>query len=180
LELGDYATAKTNDVKHFDIYIPILGHHGDHNEIVAYAEIWGSTLSGTMKPIVWISGISKIENNLVLLHAHVNWFDTELLPPFTLKNVRIQDANYHIVLSQKDSIPLELELDDLKMLTIIPASYEEMTNGPRPSAYRLPENISFTAEEAPIILSHGRNLFTFSIFLYHSSRILCSTASLYT
>jgi hypothetical protein len=109
--------------------------------VTVSAEVWG-TQNGQAVPVAWISGLvtpQQIRNRLVLpLSLDGRWITLAgAQAPFELRNVRVQDVNTHIPLSQVATLALDIR----SLPSNIEATNvsEEMLMGVRPAAGGAPE-----------------------------------------
>ncbi|MDA3934737.1 MAG: conditioned medium factor [Gammaproteobacteria bacterium] len=112
----------------------------------AYAEVWGK-IGKQSVPVAWIGGMLSADNPQ--LHLDSRWIGLSGAgEPFELRNVRIEQADHFIVLSEASRMPLNIARLPAAA-TRAPASVDEaMLMGPRPQR-------ASTRASARLLLVHG-------------------------
>ncbi len=122
------------------------------NQVLVSAEVWGQDGAGTAVPVVWLSGIVNPQQSgsrLTLpLTLDSRWLElANTRPPYQLKNVRVQDVDTAVPLSQLNSLPLSLNYTGGKQT--VAAITDDMLMGPAPTTPAAPEN------SGVVMLIHG-------------------------
>jgi len=146
------------DVDNYDVDV-------SRRTIKAYAEVWGTGSSGyEYCPIAWVQAMVDPYTNsdgyrVITLQLHEDWVNkANANAPFQLRNVRLQDRHWNVLLSQRSAVFVDSSL----VTSFVPKPVsvsgdhritEEMSFGPRPAAMR---NVSaLSKSESKIILVHG-------------------------
>jgi hypothetical protein len=138
IELADLPVAsKVLDNNRVELQIPLLDSDTDLEKVLVYAEVWGTNAQGSWEAMSWISGISPLQQDENGLSApavlDVRWAALNgLNAPFELRNIRIQDVDTHIPLSQLPQLSVAIhELPGGASKTVTRIS-DEMLYGKRP------------------------------------------------
>lgn len=127
--------------------------NGNHaSQLLVSAELWGTDANGTAVPITWLSGIVSPQTNgsrLTLpLTLDGRWVELAgAKAPFELRQLRVQDVDTAVPLSQIDKLPLQLNYR-LGTLNVNGIS-QEMLMGAAPEAVGNP------AAAGRVMLVHG-------------------------
>lgn len=122
------------------------------NQVLVSAEVWGQDGTGTAVPVVWLSGMVNPQQSgsrLVLpLTLDSRWLElANARPPYQLQNVRVQDVDTAVPLSQLATLPLSLNYIAGKQA--VTAITNDMLMGPAPAAPSAPESAGV------VMLIHG-------------------------
>ncbi len=122
------------------------------NQVLVSAEVWGQDGAGTAVPVVWLSGMVTPQQNgsrLALpLTLDSRWIElANAHPPYQLQNVRVQDVDTAVPLSQRATLPLNLNYTTGKQ--IVTEITDDMLMGPAPAAPAPPESAGV------VMLIHG-------------------------
>jgi 5-hydroxyisourate hydrolase-like protein (transthyretin family) len=97
-------------------------------------EVWGTSAGGGWVPVAWIGGMAAIREGALELGLDTRWVELAgAREPFELRNVRIEDPNYFITVTDAGRMPLPMPA-----LPAVSAPVgqivvdEEMRMGPRP------------------------------------------------
>jgi len=169
IDLVGTATGIMTDSTHMTISLPVdaaAAANAGENTYRAYAEVYGTTVNGTVLPACWIGGITQVVTdgaastlNVVL---NTNWLTLAgVQAPLTLQNVLIQDTQSFVPLSEMASIAVNLNsvhsallkssLIDSKDISV---PTKEMKEGVMPAHMRAIKDAQ-PAVTGAILLLHG-------------------------
>ena len=159
-----YRYSKDKSIVYFDIATT-----GTSNEpVIAYAQVWGqsATKNSESVPVAWVESIVDVNTNTITLQLHHNWIVlAKAIPPFTLKEVSLQDKEINTIVSIAASIPVQ----ETSVATSITSDYyfdkivpsvvsaeitEPMKSGPRPAQF-MRNSTSMTGAGGKLVLVHG-------------------------
>ncbi|MCB8927697.1 MAG: conditioned medium factor [Ardenticatenaceae bacterium] len=109
----------------------------DVAQVQLYAELWGADADGQMMPITWVGGLVAPTADGVPVSIDGRWLSlANATAPFELRNVRLQDAQTHIPLTQLDSVSVNIPETVSRGVseTAVTEITEEMLMGERPTA----------------------------------------------
>lgn len=157
VELGGAAKALFDGFSSVDILVPFTGQEQGAARYLVFAEVWGTSILGADVPIAWTSAISDARKSHVELQLNTKWVAKALaLPPYSLRNVRIQDTNIQTVLATAPNVPLRFLGGVPKGLFSQKVDDEitfEMRNGRIPANFSQP--LQAGADSAKLLLIHG-------------------------
>ncbi|NJN53365.1 MAG: conditioned medium factor [Anaerolineae bacterium] len=121
-------------------------------QLLASTEVWGHDAAGTAVPIVWLSGMVSPQQNgsrLTLpLTLDSRWIELAgAHAPFELRQIRVQDVDTAVPLSQKESLPLNLNYTSGKQT--VPQITDDMLMGTAPATPLAPDSAGV------LMLIHG-------------------------
>eukprot|EP01088_Endostelium_zonatum_P021663 TRINITY_DN8700_c0_g1_i1.p1 TRINITY_DN8700_c0_g1~~TRINITY_DN8700_c0_g1_i1.p1 ORF type:complete len:691 (-),score=177.39 TRINITY_DN8700_c0_g1_i1:108-2156(-) len=159
---ANYRYSADKSIVYFDVAVT-----GRSSEpVLAYAQVWGQSATNPSQtvPVAWVESIVDVTNT-VTLQLHHNWVVlAKAVPPFTLKQITLQDKEINTILSQSSAIHVkETEGQTLSLLhlyknvvpTVTSTITEAMKYGPRPAQYTLTNATMSTASTGKLILVHG-------------------------
>jgi len=158
-----YRYSQDKSIVYFDVDVT-----GSSSEpVLAYAQVWGqsSTNPSLSVPVAWIESIVDVTKT-VTLQLHQNWVVlAKAVPPFTLKQITLQDKEINTILSQSSSIIVkETEGQTLSLMhlfknvvpTVTSTITEDMKYGPRPAQYAVSNGTTAGAvSTGKLVLVHG-------------------------
>lgn len=158
IKLGNVATAKIID-NQMAISIQITGDQPDDNTNLVFAQVWGTSQDKkTEIPVAWISGMADRKSDGVsislTLFLDLQWiYRANVYPPFSLKQIRVQDRSIQTQLSTKSVIPIKL-LQKLPLFVQqnVTTITQEMRRGKLPAKYR---NLNLTEANRKLLIVHG-------------------------
>lgn len=114
--------------------IPVAGNLDPARRYRVFAEVWGRGADGRQVPVAWIGGMASAKGRQLPLGLDQRWIQRAgARAPFSLRNVRIEDADYFIPVASAGSLSLALP-DSVATLTKRSAVIDEsMVMGPRPA-----------------------------------------------
>jgi len=157
LTLTGKAKGVSKDENHLDIQLEVSS--SDNSlKYRGYTELWGTSKDGRDAAVCWLSGIvnaEKVEGNQIIsFELDLNWIKRAgVQGPFTLKNVLIQDAQYHVPVAQASQISVSIP-SSLVPVTSGPMSIpitQEMRQGVPPKTMR----VNATSNAPTLMLVHG-------------------------
>ncbi|GJM42851.1 MAG: conditioned medium factor [Ardenticatenaceae bacterium] len=107
------------------------------DQVQLYAELWGADVNGQMAPVTWIGGLAAPTADGIPVSVDGRWLAlANASAPFELRNVRLQDVETHIPLTQLESIALNIPESVSRGVaeTAVTEITEEMLMGERPTA----------------------------------------------
>jgi hypothetical protein len=119
--------------------LPVQGQFESHYR--AYAQVWGKNDSGQDVPIAWVSGMVPVQQNRggasMQLALDARWLDlASASAPFSLRDVRIEEANHFVSLASAKQLNVDSAGVDLSRRKAARASDiqidDAMRMGPRP------------------------------------------------
>lgn len=133
-----------------DIPAQALGSHV--GRVLASAEVWGANATGTAVPVVWLSGIVTPQQSgsrlTVPLTLDTRWIDLAgARSAFELRNIRVQDVDTAVPLTQLDRLTVNLNHAPGKQA--VTHITDDMLMGPAPAAPDAPESAGV------LMLIHG-------------------------
>lgn len=109
------ATIEQGNGERLDVALQATQLGFDMPKIFAYGEIWGTNAAGEQIPAAWLGGmttpqkIADTSNVTLPLSIDARWLlRAEVEAPFTLRNVRLQDATTYVPISQLAEIGIEI------------------------------------------------------------------------
>lgn len=108
----------------------------DLEQVQLYAELWGSDTAGQPVPVTWVGGLVTPTADGVPVSIDSRWLSlANASAPFELRNVRLQDVETHIPLTQLGSVPVNIPETVSKGVaeTAVSEITEEMLMGERPT-----------------------------------------------
>lgn len=157
LQLTDIAFAE-GDGKRINLHLVV--NSLTHLKHRAYTEVWGKDSKGNDVPIAWLSSMvnpHEYQNHpVVTLELDLQWVaKAKAQGPYLLKNAFLQDADFHVPVSKKDSIKvIEQTNVDALVERLLSANMDlsvitpEMRMGVRPT-------LNFTVSDPTLVLLHG-------------------------
>eukprot|EP01120_Amphizonella_sp_Union-15-10_P015639 TRINITY_DN807_c0_g7_i1.p1 TRINITY_DN807_c0_g7~~TRINITY_DN807_c0_g7_i1.p1 ORF type:complete len:675 (+),score=119.67 TRINITY_DN807_c0_g7_i1:96-2027(+) len=145
----------THEGKEIKIDIPLKGLNSNPSMIYkGYSEVWGFDSNRNQIPICWIGGYSSLESGKVSLFLNPDWISlSKAAGPFTLKNLRIEDSDSHVVVASSQHMVISMPFGlKSRLSSQISEISGEMLTGPRPA------NLSFetSALSSPhLVAIHG-------------------------
>lgn len=133
---------------------------GSLDEVLAFAEVWGTNEKGEAVAVAWIGGrvLPQVRRGWVTipLMLDTSWLDLAgAQAPFELRNVRVQDMETAVPVAQLDSVQAGIRYQAAKGadgLALETAVTEEMLMGPRPE---LDKPNAAVAAGNKLMLVHG-------------------------
>ncbi|RME09002.1 MAG: conditioned medium factor [Ardenticatenia bacterium] len=148
--LGKQAVGVPVDDVRMRLTIPVQG-LSDGATVQAYAEVWGIGATGKPVPAAWIGGMSEVRNGVTTLTFDTRWLGyANVHPPYTLRNIRLQDRETHIPLATSRTMSLMTFSVPKAALQRVSTITDEMLMGPRPDA-----GIAPMATGGKLMLVHG-------------------------
>ncbi len=136
--VGDVATAKAlpGEGARMEIELPVAtSKSGQHYR--AYAEVWGTGVDGSAKPVAWVGGMVTPKNGALGLGFDERWVALSgAVAPFELRNLRIEDPNHFITVAGAERVPVGLPVGRIKSDAAPITIDESMRMGPRPAQLR--------------------------------------------
>jgi len=122
------------------------------NRVLVSAEVWGHDGAGTAVPVVWLSGIVSPQQSgsrLILpLVLDGRWLElAHTQSAYELQNVRVQDVDTAVPLSQLSTLPLNLTYTAGKQT--VTEITNDMLMGPMPNLPAAPDSVGV------LMLIHG-------------------------
>lgn len=158
LKLTSNAIATDYQDSEIKISIEVNGKQDSATSYLAFAQVWGTGSNGEEVPVAWISGMARPEeingNTYLSLLLNKKWISmSKAAHLFTLKNVRVQDGGFQIVLSEVNKIIISSfpELPQQLYSQEVTEISEEMRNGRRPEKFQK----RLTASKGKVLLIHG-------------------------
>ncbi len=129
----------------------------DTNTVFMSAEIWGTDDKGQLKSAAWVGGVVDATESKNGTHLALN-FDTRWLQranlnaPYSLRSLRLQDADNNVPLVELDSLPLiaDKKISQLKKSLAININ-DEMLMGIKP----LDSKLQMASATSKLLLVHG-------------------------
>lgn len=124
------------------------------------AELWGMNAQREMAPVVWLGGMANLHTDAngqayLPLGLDSRWVSLAAVQaPFELRNVRLQDSQTHIPLSQAAQLAVNLPKLTAHDAASLQGITEEMLMGTRPDA-ALITNQNATNNSGKLLLVHG-------------------------
>ncbi|MCK6446691.1 MAG: hypothetical protein L6Q99_09900 [Planctomycetes bacterium] len=85
---------------------------GPAAKLLVAAEVWGSDSNGAPVPVCWLARMVEPAGEgtwQLPLFLDVRWLaQSRALPPFELREVRVQDPDRHVVFDRRERLPFEL------------------------------------------------------------------------
>jgi len=149
---------QNSDQMEIDVFVSNINSIG--TEVKAYSEVWGLDHNGAEIPICWIGGFTKVTQKSSLayvpLELNLNWVKMAgASPPFTLRNLRLEDPESHVIISKANNIKVSFNNVNTVLVKRISAMAkvtkitEEMKMGVRPTIQ------AFTLLPPTIVTTHG-------------------------
>jgi len=114
--------------------IPVAGNLDPARRYRVLAEVWGRSADGKQVPVAWVGGMASVQGRQLPLGFDQRWIQRAgARAPFSLRNVRIEDADYFIPVASAGSLSLALPgsiATPAKRSAIVD---ESMVMGPRPA-----------------------------------------------
>lgn len=126
------ASAARDGASRLTIAIPVSAQKsGRHYR--AYAEVWGTGSDGAARPIAWVSGMTSPKSGTLDLGFDERWIVRAAAKgPYTLRNLRIEDADHFVTVAQAAELPLTMPTLRTKAKPSDIVVDDVMTQGPRP------------------------------------------------
>jgi hypothetical protein len=152
---GNAFARQIDDVR-WQINLPVSGLRRGQR-VIAHAEIWGFDEQGREQAVAWIGGMTLTERGFGLRQVilpvtlDVRWLvRSESKGGYELRNVRIQDADFSVVLGEAERIRLpEIKISESLKTNYFGEITDEMRMGKRP------EKIVSDAAGGKLMLVHG-------------------------
>lgn len=150
LSLAGAPQVQKSGAGRFAVSLPVLAAKSE-GHYRAYAEVWGHDADGAPRPIAWIGGISELKQGGLSMHLDQRWIARAgAQGPYSLRKLRIEDADHFIPLLEQAEMPLPLPASRIKAAPGL-AIDEGMLMGPRPA---LPE-LASKGVGSRLLLVHG-------------------------
>ncbi len=131
--------------------IPVTGNLDPARRYRVFAEVWGRGADGRQVPVAWVGGMASPRNRQLPLGFDQRWVQRAgARAPFSLRNVRIEDADYFIPVASGARLALALPSSATRMTKRSTAIDELMTMGPRPT-----QTLAKAGTGSRLILVHG-------------------------
>lgn len=115
--------------------IPVTGNLDPARRYRVFAEVWGRGTDGRQVPVAWIGGMASAKDRQLPLGLDQRWIQRAgARAPFSLRNVRIEDADYFIPVASAASLSLALPGSVATLAKRSAVIDESMAMGPRPAA----------------------------------------------
>ncbi len=150
LSLAGAPQVRKAEAGRFSVSLPVTAAKtGGHYR--AYAEVWGQDADGMPLPVAWVGGMSELKQGALALHIDQRWIARAgAQGPFSLRKLRIEDADHFIPLLNEAELPLPLPVNRIKAMPGL-AIDEGMRMGARPA---LPE-VAAKGVGSRLLLVHG-------------------------
>ncbi len=114
--------------------IPVTGNLDPARRYRVFAEVWGRGTDGRQVPVAWIGGMASAKGRQLPLGFDQRWIQRAgARAPFSLRNVRIEDADYFIPVASAGSLSLALPSSIATLAKRSAVVDESMVMGPRPA-----------------------------------------------
>lgn len=138
-DFGGNAFVRTIDDARLRIDLPVSGLTAGQ-KVIAHAEVWGVDTNGREQAIAWVGGMILTEkgfgNRQVILPLTLDqhWLlRVESKGGYELRNIRVQDADFAVVLGNSDRIKLpEIKVSESLKQNYFGEITDEMRMGKRP------------------------------------------------
>ncbi|MEW5987681.1 MAG: choice-of-anchor X domain-containing protein [Chloroflexota bacterium] len=154
------AVAQAEDDYRLRIGLPVEALADDVDTVQVFAEVWGRDGNGEMAPAAWIGGMvtpAYQGSDLVLpLHLDTRWLALAGVErPLELRNVRLQDRQTHIPISQQAAVPVQVDQMPRLAGEPVAAVTDEMRMGPRSHPVPSVPSVPPSSAGAVVMLVHG-------------------------
>lgn len=128
------AASLSGDSQRLSLSVPVAGEKsGRHYR--GYAEVWGTDAEGMATPVAWVGGMVTPDKGAVNFGLDTRWVALAgAQAPFELRNLRLEDPDTFVTLTQAERLPMSAPALRLKAKPGDIVIDEAMTMGPRPTA----------------------------------------------
>ena len=114
--------------------IPVVGNLDPARRYRVFAEVWGRGAAGKQVPVAWVGGMTSAQGRQLPLGFDQRWIQRAgARAPFSLRNVRIEDADYFIPVASAGALSLAVPASIATSAKRSSAIDESMVMGPRPA-----------------------------------------------